>query len=148
MQEQSAKFQYLTAFVGKIREKWIQERKKCCWCLIDFTNAANLLTIAFGIAEGWTSPTIVLLTSEETPLRSGVINMDEASWIASLLCLGCFFGNILFGYITNKFGRKWPLIIITIPTIVSKFWKEEKSVKIIRKSHKTNSSSYCYFIVL
>lgn len=60
------------------------------------------------------------MMSNETPL-SHIITMDEATSIASLLGIGCMFGNIFFGYITNKFGRKIPLIITTIPTIVSEF---------------------------
>lgn len=59
-----------------------------------------------------------LLMSDETPL-SHKIDWDEATWIASLLSIGSMFGNIFFGYITNKFGRKIPLIVTAIPTIVS-----------------------------
>lgn len=70
------------------------------------------------MAEGWPSPSIFLLESDETPLPSGKITVEEASWIASLLSIGCLFGNV-FGYITNKFGRKVTLIFISIPTIVS-----------------------------
>lgn len=81
----------------------------------------NLLTMAFGFMEGWVSPSIILLTSNETPFPSGPITMEEASWVACLMPLGCLFGNICFGYITNKFGRKLPLILITVPIIVSKF---------------------------
>lgn len=44
--------------------------------------------------------------------------MDEASWIVSYVYIGGIIGNMMFGYITNRFGRKWPLIIITIPIIV------------------------------
>lgn len=56
--------------------------------------------------------------SDETPLLSGKITMEEASWVVSLQFLGGIFGNIIFGFITSKFGRKWPLIISTIPIIV------------------------------
>lgn len=56
--------------------------------------------------------------SDETPLPSGKITMDEASWIVSYVYIGGIIGNMMFGYITNRFGRKWPLIIITIPIIV------------------------------
>lgn len=71
------------------------------------------------MGEGWTSPSIFLLETDETPLPSGKITVEEASWIASLLSIGCLFGNV-FGYVTNKFGRKVTLIFISIPTIVSK----------------------------
>lgn len=80
-----------------------------------------MLLLGYGVTCGWASPSIILLTSDETPLPSGKISMDEASWIASLICVGGLIGNIMFGFITSKFGRKIPLIFITIPTIVSGF---------------------------
>lgn len=79
----------------------------------------NLLTLSYGITCGWPSPNILILTSDETPLPSGKITIDEASWIASLTCLGSIVGNIVFGYLTGKFGRKNPLIFLTIPTVIS-----------------------------
>lgn len=62
---------------------------------------------------------MVLLLSDETPLPSGKITMDEASWIASLICVGGLIGNFFFGFVTSRFGRKSPLIFITIPKVVS-----------------------------
>lgn len=67
---------------------------------------------------GWTSPSIALLTSDQTPLASEMISKDEASWIASLLHVGAFLGSLFFGFVTNNFGRKLPLMIIAIPMIV------------------------------
>lgn len=51
----------------------------------------------------------------------GKITMEEASWVTSLLSVGALICNIFFGYITNNFGRKIPLLIIAVPTIVSIF---------------------------
>lgn len=76
--------------------------------------------IGHGIAGGWPSPTVVLLTSDESPLPSGKITMSEASWIASLMSIGGLIGNAVFGFVTNAFGRKLPLILMTVPGIVSK----------------------------
>lgn len=47
--------------------------------------------------------------------------MHQASWIASLLAIGGTTGNIFFGYLTSKFGRKLPLISLSIPMIMSWF---------------------------
>lgn len=75
--------------------------------------------MGFGVLEGWSSPSTILLTSDETPMPFGKISMDEVSWIVALPALGCLLGSICFGFITNIFGRKVPLIIITVPMIIS-----------------------------
>lgn len=79
----------------------------------------NFLTIGCGVTGGWPSPNILILTSDDTPLASGKITMEQGSWIASLWCIGGLIGNPIFGIITNNFGRKVPLIFLTIPAIVS-----------------------------
>lgn len=45
--------------------------------------------------------------------------MHEASWIASLLAIGGLIGNMCFGYVASKFGRKLPLLSLSIPMILS-----------------------------
>lgn len=80
---------------------------------------ANIAIIAIGIAEGWSSPSVFLLTSVQSPLPSGKITMEEATWIASLFLIGCMFGNFFSGFIAKKFGRKTPLLIISNLIIVS-----------------------------
>lgn len=91
--------------VLKIRKNeinWILKKKMCMLCDI-------------------TSPSLMILKSDESPLPTGKITMDEASWVASLINAGGAFGTFFFGVVTNKFGRKNPLIAITIPTIVSSY---------------------------
>lgn len=72
----------------------------------------------FGGINSFGGYSIMLLTSDETPLPAK-ITIDEASWVASLLCIGGLIGNILFGFITKSFGRKMPLCLISIPVLVS-----------------------------
>lgn len=79
----------------------------------------NLLTVGIGMSSGWSSPSIFLLTSIESPLPTGTITIHEASWIASLSSISGFLSNIFFGLITCKFGHKAPLILLAIPQIVS-----------------------------
>lgn len=61
----------------------------------------------------------VLLTSDDTPLPSGKMTMDEVSWVVSLLSVGAIFSNVVFGFVANHFGRKISLFLIGIPMIVS-----------------------------
>lgn len=79
----------------------------------------NLLLISYGMTCGWTSPNELILKSENTPLSTGSVNDTEFSWVVSLLCIGGAIGNILFGIITEKFGRKRPLMFLSIPLIGS-----------------------------
>lgn len=67
---------------------------------------------------GWSSPSILLLTSKDSPLPTGRVTTDEASWIASLKSVGFTVSSVLFGVVANRFGRKWPLFFLSIPTIV------------------------------
>lgn len=62
------------------------------------------------------------------------------SIIISILCIsfnlilgvGGLIGNIFFGFVTTRFGRKWPLLFLAIPTIVwNSFKLPEKNLKMI-----------------
>lgn len=78
----------------------------------------NFLSFSHGMATGWSSPSGLLLISDDSPLPTGKISLEEASWIASLLSVGGLIGNIFFGFITNRYGRKWPLLSLAVPNIV------------------------------
>lgn len=73
----------------------------------------------FGLMNGWPSPAIFLLTSYKSPLPTGPISVSEASWITSFKSIGMVLGCTIVGILTKKFGRKWPLILSTIPSIIS-----------------------------
>lgn len=67
---------------------------------------------------GWSSPAIFLLTSNQSPLKTGKISMEEASWTASIKSIGSLIAYPLFGIIANKGGRKWPIAFLSIPAAV------------------------------
>lgn len=77
-----------------------------------------LYGIQYGIFVGWTSPAVFLLTSDQSPLPTGKITTDEAGWTASIHSLGFLMSCPLFGYVGNRFGRKWPLIMLSVPISV------------------------------
>lgn len=78
----------------------------------------SLLGIGYGLTCGWPSPTILLLTSDDSPLPTGKTTLEEASWIVSIKAIGNLLGGATFGFIAKKFGRKWPLIFLSIILIV------------------------------
>lgn len=92
----------------------------------------NLLSISYGITLGWPSPVLLLITSDESPLPSGKVTLESASWVASLLGIGALIGNLVFGFVINKFGRKLPLQLLAIPTFVRNFlFNSFETVKMI-----------------
>lgn len=44
--------------------------------------------------------------------------MNEASWIVSLIPMGGFVGNFVYGFSMNLFGRKWTMIGLSVPLAV------------------------------
>lgn len=77
-----------------------------------------MILLAHGAGVGWSAASMTVLGSDENPLQIGKLDMDHISWIASLLSLGGLFGNIMFGFITNRFGRKTPLFFVASLLIV------------------------------
>ncbi|XP_062551188.1 facilitated trehalose transporter Tret1-like [Armigeres subalbatus] len=80
----------------------------------------NIISLAQGTAIGWLSPFLPLLVSANAPLHTGPVTDIQATWIASLLCVGAIFGTVLFGWSADKFGRKFSLCIAAIPLLG--FW--------------------------
>lgn len=56
-----------------------------------FYQTGTILTLAAAAAYGWTSPSLIKLTAEDSPIP---ITNDESSWIAAFLVLGTIVGPI------------------------------------------------------
>ncbi|XP_052892327.1 facilitated trehalose transporter Tret1-like [Anopheles moucheti] len=82
--------------------------------------AANIISLSLGTAIGWLSPFLPLLISPNSPLEHGPVTDVQATWIASLLCIGAFGGTFLFGWSAEKFGRKPSLLATAMPLVG--FW--------------------------
>lgn len=78
----------------------------------------NLIALSHGCAVGWLSPFLPYLKSSDSHLPP--ITSEDASWIGSLLALGGFVGAIVFGQITEKFGKKTALFLLVFPHLG--FW--------------------------
>ena len=87
--------------------------------IINFYDKGNLLIISFGTSVGWPSTSSSILQSELSPLTTGPLTTNEASWIVSLYCFTGFVSTLLFGYIADKYGRKTTLLLLAIPQIAS-----------------------------
>ncbi|KFB46231.1 AGAP008900-PA-like protein [Anopheles sinensis] len=80
----------------------------------------NLISLSLGTSIGWLSPFLPLLISADSPLEHGPVTDVQATWIASLLCIGAIGGTFLFGWLADQIGRKSTLLAAAVPLIG--FW--------------------------
>ncbi|CAB3223071.1 unnamed protein product [Arctia plantaginis] len=104
------------------------------------TGIVNLGAFAGGVCVAWSSTALPLITArpmEPSPTRDVIavanstpsslgtpydklqLTPYEASWAASLLCLGAVFGAVPSGLISEYFGRKKTLLYLALPLLVS-----------------------------
>lgn len=77
------------------------------------------MTLTHGIGVGWLAPSLPLLGAELSPLDRP-ISIEEASWVGSLIGLGALAGNIIFGLLVDRLGRKMSMYFLAIPNMVNK----------------------------
>lgn len=68
---------------------------------------------------GWLSPSLLVLQSNETPLVSGPISNEVASWVGAATYIGGVVGNFMFMAIMKYFGRKKTFCVLALPNLVS-----------------------------
>lgn len=66
---------------------------------------------------GWVAPALLLLTSDDTPLKTGPVTLEQMSWIGSMNCIGAMFGTFTFGYFTSFVGCKRAMTFLGIPAM-------------------------------
>lgn len=79
--------------------------------------SANLISFSHGCIIGWVTPALMLLTSDETPLSSGPITLEELSWIGSMNSIGAMLGTFSFGCFTTLIGCKRAMTFLALPAI-------------------------------
>jgi len=77
--------------------------------------------ITFGLQTGWISPLQPALQSNDSPLGESAepLTDDEISWIGALPSLTLVLSAPIFGYCLDRFGRKFTLLLTTVPNIVT-----------------------------
>lgn len=61
-----------------------------------------------------------ILASNETPLSTGPLTIDEVSWVGSINCIGAVVGALAFGYFTTLLGSKRCVFVLAAPVVA--FW--------------------------
>ncbi|XP_014469965.1 PREDICTED: facilitated trehalose transporter Tret1-like [Dinoponera quadriceps] len=72
--------------------------------------------ISAGLFFGWASPSLPRLIADGDELPH--LSVEEASWVASTLIIGSFFGAFVGMFIMNFIGRKNSMITTTVPTTI------------------------------
>lgn len=86
---------------------------------------ATLSGFLLGTSFGWPSPVQPQL-QQQSLLNAGEngtywevhLNDDQMSWVGSLLNVGAIFGAIMGGFLMDKFGRRFTMMVMSVPFIV------------------------------
>lgn len=76
--------------------------------------------MGYGLTVGWYASAFLLYDSDDCPLPSGRVDMEEIAMIGSILGIGGLVGTVAVGWIADRIGRKNSLLAMAVPQIVSK----------------------------
>lgn len=76
------------------------------------------MALTAGLMLTWTSPVLPKLKNGTLPFDEP-INSEQESWIGGSLALAAIFGPYIWGYLSDKIGRKKTLLIMAVPFIVA-----------------------------
>lgn len=60
----------------------------------------------------------ILYDSDQSPLPTGRVQLNELAWIGSILGIGGVIGTVVIGWLADRVGRKHSMIAISVPLIV------------------------------
>ncbi|KAH8267461.1 hypothetical protein KR018_005248 [Drosophila ironensis] len=78
------------------------------------TIIVNIITFGHGVGVGWLSPTLTKIQQSDSPLEFQV-NIDEISWLGSMLGLGSLCGNLTIALLIERAGRKFCIYLLAGP---------------------------------
>ncbi|XP_054258379.1 facilitated trehalose transporter Tret1-2 homolog isoform X3 [Macrosteles quadrilineatus] len=79
---------------------------------------ASLISMATGAVAGWSSPAIPYLQGHMGTEVTNPITDEQASWVGSIVTLGCLVGAIPAGTLSHKLGRRGFLLLLAWPLIL------------------------------
>lgn len=77
-----------------------------------------MISFSHGNVFSWFSSALLILKSEETPLKDGPLEPQQASVLGSMVVVGAFLGIILSKFFLTFFGIRIALIVSAIPHLV------------------------------
>ncbi|XP_022229281.1 facilitated trehalose transporter Tret1-like [Drosophila obscura] len=78
------------------------------------TVIVNIITFGHGLGVGWLSPTLGKIQSTDSPLDFKV-NIDEVSWLGSMIGLGSLCANLTIALLLERAGRKFCIYLLAVP---------------------------------
>lgn len=95
-----------------------------------------------GTITGWSSPAVPYLQGNMGLERLNPITDDQASWVGSIVTLGCLVGAIPAGQLSHWLGRRRFLLMLAIPLIIG--WL----LIIIGENHVRNKRFFIQYLIL
>lgn len=87
--------------------------------MIEYGNLGNIITVAHGGTNTWSSANFVALQSIDSTFPGGALSVHEAAMVLSIYYVGAMVGNFTAPFIVRKFGCKRVILALAIPQIVS-----------------------------
>lgn len=75
-----------------------------------------MMSFALGINNGWLSATHHYFTSDHSPL--GILSLEYTSWLGSIPFLSALLGLLVWGNLSERFGRKPAAFMLGLPFTV------------------------------
>lgn len=86
------------------------------WPQILAVMSAALLAVGSGFQMGWPSPSVLKMLSNDLGFK---ISELEVSYVVTIAPLGYLIGSPLSGFLLDKIGRKYTLLLLSIPQIIA-----------------------------
>lgn len=77
---------------------------------------AYLTAFTSGLSVSWTSPVIPKFKTEENPFNA-TVTTTQVAMLTSFLPLGAVSGPLIAGYIADRYGRKFTMLLLTFPSM-------------------------------
>jgi len=75
--------------------------------------------LSVGLFMGWASPSLPLLINGDGAGYPVRLNLEEASWVASISTVGSIVGCITTAMMVNVIGRKNSMLFAALPSAIS-----------------------------
>ncbi|XP_026676281.1 facilitated trehalose transporter Tret1-2 homolog isoform X1 [Diaphorina citri] len=79
--------------------------------------SVNICSVAYGIFLGWPSVVQPMLQSDKPPVGSQPFSNNVISWLGALPFISSMLGNLFWGRVADKFGRKVTGYVSIMPNI-------------------------------